>query len=470
MAGKPVIVQDYSTEKRFAASIAVKAAGIKSGLSVLVEGSDGPLGVLAAFTTTCCTFAQDDIHFLQSVANVLTAAIQREKSEESIRQAREAAELASRTKTQFLSRMSHELRTPLNAILGFTQLMEIEKLEPDLAESVGHISRAGKHLLALINEVLDISRIDAGGFALSPEPIEVHSFLAEAIERILPLARRHEIALNLETVSAPQLQLHADRERLHQVLFKLLSNGVKYNRPGGSVNVSYRADGPRIRITIADSGRGIEADKLARLFLPFERFGTESTDIEGAGIGLALSHGIVNALHGELNVESRVGEGSTFWVTLPRAEDIAVTPETSPTHLAGESNSASTLSSDKRSTVLYIEDQDLNLRLVERIFSSQPQYRLITATHGHTGIDLARTQRPDLILLDLNLPDMSGDEILHRLKSDPALSHIPVIMVSADAMGERVQQLLRLGASGYLTKPYKLEEFLRTIQNALAKR
>jgi len=472
VTGGPVIVTDYSTETRFSASPSVRSAGIKSGLSVLVSGTEGPLGVIAAFTYAQRTFAQDDLHFLQSVANVLTAAIQREKAEESIRQAREQAEVASRVKTEFLSRMSHELRTPLNAILGFTQLMEAEKLAPDLAESVDHISRAGKHLLALINEVLDISRIDAGHLAMTPEPIEVHPFLAEAIENILPLAKQHVITLRLEPAAAATLPLRvlADRQRLHQVMFNLLSNGVKYNRAGGQVTVSYRADGSCIRLTVADTGRGIEPDKLARLFLPFERLGAESSDIAGTGIGLALSRGIVTALQGELNVESRVGEGSTFSVTLPRADDGAAAPLASPAPVVSESPPAPTPATDGRSTLLYIEDQDLNLRLVERIINPRPQYRLITATLGQAGLDLARAQQPDLILLDLNLPDMTGDNVLHGLKADPAIRHIPVIMVSADAMGERVQHLLRLGASGYLTKPYKLDEFLRVIQEALAKR
>jgi PAS domain S-box-containing protein len=471
LAGEPIIVNDIAAETRFATSQAVHDAGLKSGISLAVKGIEGPLGVLAAFTKASRTFAPDDAHFLQTVANVLTAAIQREKAEESVRHAREQAELASRAKTEFLARMSHELRTPLNAILGFTQLMETETLGPSLAESVGHVSRAGKHLLSLINEVLDISRIDAGRFALSPEPIEVHGFLSDSIESIQPMATRHAIAIDLEPAiaEAPPLQVLADRHRVHQVMYNLLSNAVKYNRAEGRVAVRYRVDGPRIRITVADTGRGIEPEKLSRLFLPFERLGAESTDIEGSGIGLALSRGIVNALHGELHVESHVGEGSTFWLTLPRGDEISPMDETQPVagSVATDPAPPAAPASDARQTLLYIEDQDLNLRLVERILNTRPQYRLITATLGNTGLELARSQQPDLILLDLNLPDMTGDEVLHRLKADAAVRHIPVIMVSADAMGERVEHLLRLGAVDYLTKPYKLEEFLRVIQKNL---
>ena len=477
MVHAPVIVEDVATETRFQVSPIVREAGLKSGLSVLVEGAEGPLGVLATFTSTPRAFVHEDIHFLQSVANVLTAAIQREKAAESIRQAREQAELASRAKSEFLSRMSHELRTPLNAILGFTQLMELEKnVPPSHAESVAHISRAGKHLLSLINEVLDISRIDAGQFAMAPEPVEVHTFLVEALERIQPLAQRHQVEARLETQpeTAGSLYVHADRPRLHQVMFNLLSNAVKYNHPGGRVAVSYRGDGPNVRMTVADTGRGIEPDKIARLFLPFERLGAESTDVEGAGIGLALSRGIVTALQGEFRVESHVGEGSTFWITLPRTEVPATVTETaeptvSPAAVVPPSPAPPKPAGGTRHTLLYIEDQDLNLRLVERILNPRPEYRLLTALQGGAGLNLAREQRPDLILLDLNLPDMTGDEVLHRLKSDPAVRHIPVIMVSADAMGERIEHLLRLGASGYLTKPYKLDQFVRVIEEALGK-
>ena len=256
-------------------------------------------------------------------------------------------------------------------------------------------------------------------------------------------------------------------------MVNLFSNAVKYNRRKGKVTVSHRAEGPRIRLTVADTGHGIEADKLARLFLPFERLGAESTDIEGSGIGLALSRGIVTALRGALNVESRVGEGSTFWVTLPRAGHDGSRAIGNGVRRHGHRVDQQPLPRrrpDGRSTLLYIEDQDLNLRLVERILSPRPEYRLLTTMLGGEGVDLAREQRPDLILLDLNLPDMTGDAVLHQLKAEAATRDIPVIMVSADALGERVEQLKRLGAHSYLTKPYKLEEFLRVIQETLANR
>lgn len=470
LTGQPVVVDDILKERRFVSSRLVLNTGLRSSVSVLIEGETKPLGVLIAFTRDLRKFAPHDVHFLQSVANVLTAAIQRERAEETVRTAREQAEEASRAKSEFLSRMSHELRTPLNAILGFTQLLELEQPTPNQIESVQHISKAGKHLLSLINEVLDISRIEAGRLALTPEPVDLPEFLRDMLELIRPLAVRHEIELFFEPDTAP-VRVLADRQRFQQVMLNLLSNAVKYNLPGGRVTVSYRDEGPQVRISVTDTGHGIAPEKVARLFLPFERLGAESTDVEGSGIGLALSRGIVTALHGQLNVESRVDEGSTFWVTLPRTSEAPIASRHEPS-LASSASHAITAKADtgKTQLILYIEDQDLNLRLVERILSSKSQYRLLTAMQGGLGLDLAREHQPDLILLDLNLPDMAGDEVLRRLKSDPGVSAIPVLMVSADAMGDRVEELIRLGASGYLTKPYKLTEFLRVVEEALAGR
>ena len=361
---EPVIVDDMAAEDRFEVSDVVRAFNVVSSVSVVIEASDRPLGVLVAFSVPPRKFVQDDVHFLQTVANVLTAAIERQRAETSIRQAREQAETANRAKSEFLSRMSHELRTPLNAILGFTQLLELDKPTPSQAESIEHISRAGRHLLSLINEVLDIARIEAGRLALSPEAIELGRFLNDALELIRPLAAR----LQIETVFAPSdcgcdLVL-ADRQRLKQVFLNLLSNAVKYNRPGGRVTVNCGATptaGSASPSPIPDAESPPE--QMKRLYLPFERLGAEATDIEGTGIGLALSRGIVAALNGELGVESVEGKGSTFWLILPaatRPAHVAVEPVLPPPPPIETEASAQRM-------LLYIEDQDLNLRLVERI-------------------------------------------------------------------------------------------------------
>ncbi len=466
---EPVIVEDMAAEKRFDASVVARRFSVVSGVSVVIEATERPLGVLAAFTVAPRTFVQDDVHFLQAVSNVLTASIERQRAEESIRLAREQAEMANRAKSDFLSRMSHELRTPLNAILGFTQLLELDKPSPSQEESISHISRAGHHLLSLINEVLDIARIESGRLALNPEPMEIGTFLRETIDLIRPLATRHQITAQLIESAASQEILVADRQRLKQVMLNLLSNAVKYNRPAGQVRVSCTLlPSARMRIDVTDTGRGISPEQMKRLFVPFDRLGAENSEIEGTGIGLALSRGIIAALAGELGVSSVEGEGSTFWIILPCAVETAgVAPAPAPAPAPPVIQQSSANNTPLR-TLLYIEDQDLNLRLVERILQTRPEYRLLTAMQGGMGLDLAREHQPDLILLDLNLPDMSGDEVLRKLKEEATVRHIPVVMVSADAMGDRVEQLLALGASGYLTKPYRVAEFLRIIAETLA--
>jgi PAS domain S-box-containing protein len=463
--GTPVISEDLRREKRFRLSKIVRNSGALSSISVVIEGSPQPLGVLIALTRNLRAFSQDDVNFLRSMANVLTAAIERGRSEAHVRSAHEAAEAANRAKSEFLSRMSHELRTPLNAILGFTQLLELDNPSKTQAESVGHISKAGQHLLSLINEVLDIARIESDRLPMVAEPIESYDFVRETVDLIRPLAHRHQIDLVLDDDPLIARPVLADRQRLKQVLLNLLSNAVKYNRPAGRVKVSCLSRDALFRVEVSDTGVGIPPDKLHRLFLPFERLGAETTNIEGTGLGLALSRRIVHALGGELGFQSTPGEGSTFWIELPFAEEES--PKPPPEISASNPSSPDSLVSKKRRKLVYIEDQDLNLRLVERILTHRTGYDLVTITEGRLAVDVVREQKPDIILLDLNLPDMDGDEVLRQLKGDPDLADTPVIMVSADAMGDRIQQLLSLGADGYLTKPYKLQEFFAVIDAAL---
>jgi PAS domain S-box-containing protein len=448
----PVIMEDSLTETRFHVSTEALDSAARSGLTVPIEAGQEPIGVLAAFSRQPRTFTQDDVFFLQSVANVLTAAIERQRAEESIRRAIAQAEGANRAKTEFLSRMSHELRTPLNAILGFAQLLEIDSPTPSQSESIEHITRAGRNLLSLINEVLDISRLESGHTTLIPTTVEVAPFLREACDLAHESAVRAGVELRRDpSCDLPHLVL-ADPARLSQVFANLLSNAVKHNRPGGRVTVSVHGDREGfIRIAVADTGVGIAAEKMARLFHPFERCTVEGANLEGAGVGLALGRSVVRALGGELDADSIEGQGSTFHVLLPRPAARPVAP------------TATAAGKPSQCTILYIEDQELNIRLVERVLAMRPEYHLLTAVRGALGIELAREHRPDLILLDLNLPDLSGEDILRTLKTDASTARIPVIMLSANALSERVEAVLAQGASDYLTKPYKVADLLRMI-------
>ncbi len=376
--------------------------------------------------------------------------------------AEEAAAAANRAKSEFLSRMSHELRTPLNAILGFGQVLEMERLETAQRESVGYILKAGHHLLGLIDEVLDIARIEAGRLRLSLEPVSVKVTLDEARSLIRPLAEERKIRLRVEPPERADLYVLADPQRLKQVLLNLLSNGVKYNREGGEVTLSCEeAHGNRLRFKVTDTGPGIPPDRIERLFAPFERLGAEGTGVEGTGLGLALSKALVEAMAGALGVESVVGRGSTFWMELPRAEslepEIARAAESAPGGPALRSGSA----------LLYIEDNLSNVKLIEHVLARRPQVRLLTAIQGRLGLDLAREHRPGLILLDLHLPDISGDNVLRQLREDARTRDIPVVILSAEASPGQIQRLLDAGAHQYLTKPIDVRKLLGIVDEVL---
>jgi signal transduction histidine kinase/ActR/RegA family two-component response regulator len=391
------------------------------------------------------------------------------KRETALRQAQEAADAANRSKSEFLSRMSHELRTPLNAVLGFGQLLELEELTAQQSEAVVHILKGGRHLLDLIDEVLDISRIETGRLPLSPEPVLVSELLRDTVDLIRPLATQRSVHLLADGANTCQAYVFADRQRLKQILLNLLSNAVKYNRSGGTVTVSCGApDDSRLRINVTDTGPGIGAEHLALLFLPFERLGAERTDTEGTGIGLALSRRLAEAMGGTLDVVTTLGQGSTFWVELPLVEG--------PVERYERLNSGVLTAVDdvpptgRGHTVLYIEDNLSNLELVERVLAKRHEVEVIAAMQGGLGLELARQHRPALILLDLHLPDMGGDQVLHQLRDDPATAAIPVIMVSADATPGQIQRLLAAGAIDYLTKPLDVRKLLRLLAEVLAGR
>jgi PAS domain S-box-containing protein len=388
---------------------------------------------------------------------------ERKRADALVQAAREEAEEANQAKSEFLSRMSHELRTPLNAILGFGQLLSLDSLNEDQRDSVDHILRAGKHLLELINEVLDISRIETGRLSLSPEPVPLDEVLREAQELIRPMAAERQIHVEEEPREKRQHVL-ADRQRIRQVLLNLLTNAIKYNHDGGRVTISCRtADEDRLRIAVVDTGRGIEASQIPRLFMPFERLDAEQTGVEGTGLGLALSKRLVEVMGGTMGVESTAGSGSTFWLELPVRNSVLEQSDRSNTAPADADEPVSIAAR----TVLNIEDNVDSAQLMERIFSSWQGIRLIAAMQGRLGAELARQHHPDLILLDLHLPDMHGLEVLEALRADALTRDIPIIVTSADATAGQIERLLSAGANEYLTKPLDIPRFTEAVRKQL---
>lgn len=372
---------------------------------------------------------------------------------------------ADSAKSEFLSRMSHELRTPLNAVLGFAQLLEMDDLTSEQRESTQQILKAGRHLLALINEVLDISRIESGSLGLSIEPVGVGDLVQETLDLVQPIAGSRNITLRVEGPDGLARHVLADRQRLKQVILNLLANAVKYNYEGGMATLSWRpSSADRLRIEVADTGPGISPERAHELFTPFERLGAEQSEVEGTGLGLALSKRLVEMMGGTIGFESAPGRGTNFFVELPMTEDIVDRAE-----MVAEV--APKVASDPvPRTLVYIEDNLDNLRLVERIFAHRPNLKIIPALQGALGLELVREHRPDLVLLDLNLPDMPGEQVLQRLGEDPRTREMPVVVISADATPGQIQRLKAAGARDYLTKPLDIQKFVEVIDECLNRR
>ncbi|MDB6154992.1 MAG: hypothetical protein JWL90_3445 [Chthoniobacteraceae bacterium] len=387
----------------------------------------------------------------------------RKQVEEKLQQAKAEAERANAAKSAFLSRMSHELRTPLNAILGFSQLLQRRPLDERQTESVGFIAKGGRHLLDLIDEVLDLTRIESGNTSISAESVEISDALEESLSLVQNLAESRAIRFDVNLIDMAGRFVTADRQRLKQIFVNLLSNAIKYNHDGGRVSVDCEKRLPALLcIHIHDTGRGISAEKMERLFVPFERLGAEHEGIEGHGIGLALSRQLATLMGGVIEVQSEVGRGSTFSLVLPMAANAQLSLPKEKSAFYGENGRFRT-----KRNVLYVEDNPANLRLMEHVASEHAGVRLITATRGGDALPLALAHRPALILLDLHLPDLGGEQVLSQLRDERLLSGTPIVIISADAMSRQAHRLLAAGANDYITKPIEVESILRLFSRYL---
>lgn len=369
------------------------------------------------------------------------------------------AERASLAKSAFLSRMSHELRTPLNSVLGFAQLLQLDGVEGEQQQAVGHILRAGQHLLNLIDEVLDITRIESGRLDLVLGPVSVADVVGDAVNLTRPLAEDRGIQVSTDLRDLPPgTHVQADRQRLLQVLLNLLSNGVKYNHADGAVVLSAATEGAEVRLSVSDTGPGIAPEDSERVFRPFDRLGAERSGVQGTGVGLALSKHLVEQMGGKISLTSEPGQGAVFNVAMVRVAGPG------PVKAAHEPGRKSTEASGAVLRVLHIEDNLANLELVEQILSRVGAVDLRAAMYGSLGLELAREHRPDLVLLDLHLPDMPGAQVLEQLRAAHDTADVPVVVVSADATPDQIRLLHAGGAMAYLTKPIDVQELVRVVE------
>jgi PAS domain S-box-containing protein len=389
--------------------------------------------------------------------------VTQQAAHEQLRHDKEAAERASRAKSEFLSRVSHELRTPLNGILGFAQLMALDRvhpLEPDQSRRLDSVMRAGRHLLELINDMLNLARIEQEDFSLERTPVNLAATLQTCYTLIQPMADSAGVRL-----ATPPRRAHwalADARAVEQVLLNLLANAIKYNRPAGAVKVTLSRGDEHMLVAVTDEGEGLSEAQQARLFQPFNRLGAEQKRVEGTGLGLVIARQLAASMGGELKVTSQPGQGSTFTLSLP-----AGTAPTGTRHRADALDPLPPAPTAVRRQVLYVEDEPLNVLLMQEVFKSRPQWALHIATDGQAGLAAARAHPHDLLLIDMNLPDMSGLELIRALRADPRTSGLQCIALSADAMQAQIDAALAAGFDGYWTKPINVAPMLEGLGQAL---
>jgi signal transduction histidine kinase/DNA-binding response OmpR family regulator len=425
-----------------------------SPVNTPVLGADGAL-------THIIHQVEDVTEFMQQTSRMEAEIVRRSHE---LQEANRELQAANDARGEFLSRVSHELRTPLTAILGFGELLSMSDLPEEEQGWVSMMLPAGRHLLALLNDVLDVSRIDSGDLSLSLEPISIDALVGETVDVMRTLADSTGIRLDVDLGSTASAYVQADRQRLRQVLINLVSNAIKYNRPGGIATVAaVTLDDGRVRLSVTDEGAGLDAEQLTKLFVPFERLSAAQSGIEGTGLGLVLARRLTEVMGGALEVESTPGSGTTFFVTLRTVAPAALGAE----EPRADASLTETRSYAEPRRVLYVEDMAANIRLVEQILKRRPSVELVPVMQGLTAVELARNCQPDLVLLDLHLPDISGEEVLYRLQSDPATMDIPIVVLSADATARQRERLRVAGADAYLTKPISIGRFLELLDRTL---
>ncbi len=462
----PALMEELA---RFAQRCGVKDVG-SSIIDVPLRSNKEVIGTLSfAKFDPDKEWSLDEQIFAKYIADIVTLKLEQYnkiKMEKALIEAREEAESANRAKTTFLSQMSHELRTPLNAILGFSQLLYEEMLGPlneSQKDALKDVLKSGHHLLELINEILDLSKIESGRITLSIEDIHISDLITEVIDLSRPLAVNRGIRIINEVPKG--VYVKGDYTRLKQVFINLLSNAIKYNKDEGYVEIGIEESDKIIKVMVEDSGIGIPKDKLDRLFNPFDRLGREATSLEGTGIGLAITKKLVELMGGSIEVKSKAGQGSTFTVSLIRAEGIFKKMERDMKDI----RSSEHVDKRKKYKILYIEDNLSNLKLVTKIFLKRPEVKLITSGQGRVGIDLALTHKPDLILVDINLPDISGHEVLERLREIEELKDTRIIAISADVLGMNKEKAKKKGFDDFIPKPIDVKQFLSIIDNYLSR-
>lgn len=434
---------------------------------VPLKSDDKLVGVMFLYTDVDPSWYAHSREVLMSIGGLIADAIERKRAQEELLKAKRIAERANQAKSEFLSRMSHELRTPMNAILGFAQLMEInqeENLTDEQTSNIQKILHGGRHLLELINEVLDLSRIESGRIEFSTQNLAVKSAIEEVVSFAEPLGEERRIELSVVADTGAEIFVRADPTRFKQILLNLVSNAIKYNRTGGSVAIHYGTRPANVvYVSVKDTGPGISPEKQEQIFEPFNRLDADQTTIEGTGIGLTITKRLVELMQGKIGLTSAPGRGSCFTVEFPVGE----------TPAAGEAPDSATETANPdpgahgKFKVLYVEDNPANIDLVTQIFFDLTQMELFCAREAAKGIELARKLRPDLVLMDMQLPDMHGTEAFAKLRTYDETRAIPVIAVSADAMGLTKKKALDMGFAAYISKPFQVPDFLKKINETL---